>query len=68
LADFDNSCVVYLEKAFDCTGFRSKERLPNAKGLGDTSLMFLVHPTLKKEEVDFTCRIIDEVMVEASIE
>jgi hypothetical protein len=30
--------------------------------------MFLVHPTLKNEEVDFTCRIIDEVMVEANIE
>lgn len=66
---FSGSCSeVYLEKAFDGTGFRPKERLPNAKELGETSLMFLVHPTLTKEEVNFTCRIINEVMVEASIE
>jgi dTDP-4-amino-4,6-dideoxygalactose transaminase len=65
---FSGSCSeVYLEKAFDGKGFRPKERLPNAKELGETSLMFLVHPTLTKEEVNFTCRIIDEVMVEASI-
>jgi len=35
---------VYLEKAFDGTEFRPKERLPVAKELGETSLMFLVHP------------------------
>ena len=65
---FSGSCSeVYLEKAFDGTGFRPKERLPNAKELGETSLMFLVHPTLTKEEVNITCRIIDKVLVEASI-
>jgi dTDP-4-amino-4,6-dideoxygalactose transaminase len=53
---------VYLEKAFDGTGFRPKERLPNAKELGETSLMFLVHPTLTKDEIQQTCEAITSVM------
>ena len=42
---------VYLEKAFDDTGFRPENRLPVARELGETSLMFLVHPTLTIDEV-----------------
>ena len=53
---------VYLEKAFDNTGFRPKERLVNAKKLGETSLMFLVHPTLSKDEIHQTCNIITSTM------
>ena len=53
---------VYLEKAFDNTGFRPKERLANAKKLGETSLMFLVHPTLTKDEIQQTCDAITSVM------
>jgi dTDP-4-amino-4,6-dideoxygalactose transaminase len=53
---------VYLEKAFDNTGFRPKERLINAKELGETSLMFLVHPTLTKDEIQQTCDSITSVM------
>jgi len=52
---------VYLEKAFDNTGFRPKERLPIAKELGETSLMFLVHPTLTEEEIQKTCDVLIEV-------
>ncbi len=52
---------VYLEKAFDNTRFRPKERLPVAKELGETSLMFLVHPTLTKEEIQKTCDVLTEV-------
>jgi len=40
---------VYLEKAFENTPFRPRERLPVAKELGETSLMFLVHPTITDE-------------------
>jgi dTDP-4-amino-4,6-dideoxygalactose transaminase len=59
---YSGSCSeVYLEKAFDNTGFRPKERLPNAKKLGETSLMFLVHPTLTEEEVQKTCDVLTEV-------
>jgi dTDP-4-amino-4,6-dideoxygalactose transaminase len=63
---FSGSCSeIYLEKAFEKTEFRPMERLPNAKNLGETSLMFLVHPTLTKAEIELTCKVIDEVMIEA---
>ena len=53
---FSGSCSeVYLEKAFDDTGFRPAERLPIARELGETSLMFLVHPTLEEVHVERTC-------------
>jgi dTDP-4-amino-4,6-dideoxygalactose transaminase len=59
---YSGSCSeIYLEKAFDNTGFRPKERLPVARELGETSLMFLVHPTLTKEEIQKTCDVLTEV-------
>ena len=65
---YSGSCSeVYLEKAFDNTGFRPKERLSNAKELGETSLMFLVHPTLTKDEIQQTCDAITSVMDLATI-
>lgn len=63
---FQGSCSeVYLESAFDGTGWRPQERLPVARELGETSLMFLVHPTLTELEMDKTCAVIAEVLVEA---
>ena len=63
---FSGSCSeVYLEKAFDNTPYRPKESLPVAKELGETSLMFLVHPTLTEEEMDKTVAVLTEVMREA---
>jgi len=65
---YSGSCPeVYLEKAFDDTGFRPKERLPNAKELGETSLMFLIHPNLTEEEIQKTCNAITSTMDLASI-
>jgi dTDP-4-amino-4,6-dideoxygalactose transaminase len=59
---YQGSCSeVYLEKAFDDTDFRPKERLPVAKKLGETSLMFLCHPTLSQAAIDKTCSVIREV-------
>lgn len=52
---------VYLEKAFDNTGLRPEPRLPMAKQLGDTSLMFLVHPTLLDSEIEKTTQAINSV-------
>ena len=52
---------VYLEKAFDNTGLRPESRLPVAKQLGETSLMFLVHPTLTADEIKQTVQAIDSV-------
>mgnify|MGYP000669053069 CR=1 FL=1 len=64
---FTGSCSeVYLEKAFDNTQFKPKERLTNAKELGNTSLMFLIHPTLTKKEIKQTCNAINSVMKLAS--
>ncbi len=64
---FSGSCSeVYLEKAFDGTGFRPVKRLPVAKELGETSLMFLVHPTLTQEEISATIVAIQTVMALAS--
>ncbi|MGF2735337.1 DegT/DnrJ/EryC1/StrS family aminotransferase [Marinobacter sp. DUT-1] len=64
---FSGSCSeVYLEKAFDGTGYRPKEPLPVARELGETSLMFLVHPTLKDEEIVKTCQVLREVVALAT--
>lgn len=52
---------VYLEKAFDNTGLRPESRLLVAKQLGETSLMFLVHPTLTENEIKQTVQAIDHV-------
>jgi dTDP-4-amino-4,6-dideoxygalactose transaminase len=53
---------VYLEKAFDGTGFRPEKRLPVAREIGETSLMFLCHPTLADDQVAKTCEVLGTVM------
>ncbi|ACA85956.1 DegT/DnrJ/EryC1/StrS family aminotransferase [Shewanella woodyi] len=61
---YQGSCSeVYLEKAFDNTSWRPSKRLPNAVELGETSLMFLVHPTLTQVEIDKTCEVIRSVLL-----
>ena len=61
---YTGSCSeVYLEKAFHNTSFRPNQNLVNAKILGDTSLMFLVHPTLTDKEIKKTCNIFDDLSV-----
>lgn len=64
---YQGSCSeVYLEKAFENTGWRPSGRLANAQQLGETSLMFLVHPTLRPEEIEKTCNAITHVMLQAN--
>jgi dTDP-4-amino-4,6-dideoxygalactose transaminase len=64
---FQGSCSeVYLEKAFDDTGLRPLQRLPVARTLGETSLMWLVHPTLTEEQVALTAAVTQDVLYEAS--
>jgi len=64
---FSGSCSeVYLEKAFDDTDWRPAEPLANAHELGETSLMFLVHPTLSAAEINKTCEVLAEVMALAT--
>jgi dTDP-4-amino-4,6-dideoxygalactose transaminase len=64
---FSGSCSeIYLEKAFDADGLRPDERLPVARELGDTAMMFLVHPTLTEEDMADTVKAVRKVMAEAS--
>lgn len=59
---FSGSCSeIYLEKAFIDAGYGPAERLPSAKELGETSLMFLVHPTLTDEDMMDTCKAVEKV-------
>ena len=59
---YSGSCSeVYLEHAFDNTNWRPKERLKNAQQLGETSLMFLVHPTLSEDNINKTVDAIQKL-------
>ncbi|MCH7312333.1 DegT/DnrJ/EryC1/StrS aminotransferase family protein [Acinetobacter sp. ANC 4805] len=59
---YSGSCSeVYLEHAFDNTNWRPKERLKNAQQLGETSLMFLVHPTLSEDNIKKTVDVIEKL-------
>jgi dTDP-4-amino-4,6-dideoxygalactose transaminase len=57
---------IYLEKAFENTVWRPAQRLPVARRLGETSLMFMVHPTLGHREMDDTCQAVRKVMAAAT--
>lgn len=60
---FIGSCSeVYLEQAFEGTPWRPKTRLVNAQQLGETSLMFLVHPTLTEDSLTKTVNAIQQVI------
>lgn len=63
---YSGSCSeIYLESAFP-REWRPTRRLPVAKELGDTSLMFLVHPTLSRQDIEDTCAAVEKVMSVAS--
>lgn len=64
---FSGSCSeIYLEKAF-APEWRPLERLAVARELGETSLMFLVHPTLNEEDIRATCEAVREVTQAVSL-
>ncbi|MEV8470820.1 DegT/DnrJ/EryC1/StrS aminotransferase family protein [Ralstonia sp. UNC404CL21Col] len=64
---YQGSCSeVYLERAFDRTGWRPADPLPVARSLGETSIMFLVHPTLTDTEIAKTCAVLADVLGRAS--
>jgi dTDP-4-amino-4,6-dideoxygalactose transaminase len=69
VACFSGSCSeIYREKAFDGTGLAPAERLPVARALGETALMFLVHPTLSEADMARTARVVEDVFAQASVE
>ena len=53
---------VYLENAFDKTELRPTQRLHVAQELGETSLSFLVHPTITQAQMNMTCKVLGQVM------
>ena len=58
---FSGSCSeIYKEKAFSPLGLNDLH-LPVAAELGETSLAFLVHPTLAEDEIARCCEAIREV-------
>lgn len=64
---FQGSCSeVYLEKAFDDTPWRPQKRLVNARELGETSFMMLVHPTLTAVEMEKSCSVLRSILQAAS--
>jgi dTDP-4-amino-4,6-dideoxygalactose transaminase len=64
---FSGSCSeIYLEKAFADAELQPAERLPVARELGETSLMFLVHPTLADEDLSRVCNVVGEVLTDAT--
>ncbi|MDP3043930.1 MAG: DegT/DnrJ/EryC1/StrS family aminotransferase, partial [Bacillota bacterium] len=60
---FSGSCSeIYLEKAFTDRGWGLLERLPVARELGETSLMFLIHPTLTEDDMEDTVQAVEKVL------
>jgi len=59
---------IYLEKAFEQTPWRPRRRLPAAEKLGQTSLMFQVHPMLTDRELQDTCRAVAKVLRAACVD
>ena len=65
---FSGSCSeMYLEKAFINADIRRRDRLPIAHKLGETSLMFLVHPTLSEKAMSAVADAVEGVLAEASL-
>ena len=62
---YPGSCSeIYLEKAFDA--IRPLRRFPVAQELSETSLMFLVHPTLSDSDIQDTITAVHRVTEHAS--
>lgn len=60
---FSGSCSeIYLEKCFNDL---EHIRLPNARQLGESSLMFLVHPTITDEDMNSYASTVRSVLIRA---
>lgn len=57
---------VYLERAFDGTGWRPEKSLPHAKQLGETSLCFLLNPLLDDGHIAAYAEAVGAVLESAS--
>lgn len=65
---FQGSCSeVYMEKAFNDTTLRPLQRLSTARELGETSIMWLVHPTLTEEQMALAAVVTADVLSIAAL-
>lgn len=65
---FSGACPeIYLERAFEQAGRRPEGRLPVARELGDTSIMFEVHPTLSSDDMADAARALLKVLEVATL-
>ena len=63
---FSGSCSeIYLEKCFQQSGLAPAKRLPIARELGETSLMFLVHPTISLAQMSLYVETVCSVLTRA---
>lgn len=63
---FSGSCgEIYLEKAFSSIGIGPIGRMSVARELGETSLMFQVHPTLDAAEIELAGNVVKQVIEQA---
>ena len=63
---FSGSCSeIYLEKCFKKIN-KNYSRLKNAKELGETSLMLLVHPSISEEQMIKYAEVVKNVLVQAT--
>lgn len=53
---------IYREQAFTAARLAPPRRLPAAQRLGETSLMFLVHPTIEPSDMEDAVRAVRKVM------
>ena len=64
---FEGGCgEIYLEKIFKKFALTPDIRLPVAKRLSETSLMFVVHPTISLENMEIYADSIRKVLIMAS--
>lgn len=65
---FSGSCgEIYLENCFEKYGLRPAERLPTAQALGETSLLFLIHPTLTEKDMQKAIAAVNKVLEAATL-
>ena len=63
---FSGSCSeIYLERCFVDAGLAPPNRLPVARELGETSLMFLVHPTITSDQINEYAAAVRSVVKQA---
>lgn len=57
---------IYLEHAFIDLDLEPEKRFKNAQQLAQTSLMFLVHPTLNEQDIKTMCTSMEDILKDSA--